>query len=1149
MQWTTSQQEAIETSGQDTLVAAAAGSGKTAVLVERIIRKIIDKRINVDELLVVTFTNASAKEMKHRIQKRLQEALQSNPSDKHLEAQLIKLHQADISTLHRFCLNLIERFYYTINLDPTFRTAGEEERALLLMQAIDDVLEIIYERADEKDMQLLLHLSTDRKDDYVRNTLSKLYHFAIANSEPKAWLCSIAESYATISPESDLFAQINTQINREIAQAIALISQAEVLCISEALETNLTYLQKLRHSLSQYPEQLDEKFLFIQSVDFGRKPNMKKSDDPNDKVLNEGVKAHLTNAKQLITNIKENYLYAPIEELCEDVKAMAQEVKSLTQMTEMVIDTFSNLKRERKLIDFSDYEHFALQILLDDGKPTEIARMLQEQYHEILVDEYQDTNRVQESIIQAIKQPNNMFMVGDVKQSIYKFRQAEPELFLYKYKHFKSGGPGKVIDLSQNFRSRRSVIENTNEIFTKIMDDTLGDIVYDEAQMLYYGAPYDEQPQQTELHFLSKADLEETEDFESHHIVDIIERIIQDEQVYDVKTGMYRRAQYKDIAILERGFSNAAVHMKVLKDRNIPFHVNSKEGYFQTDEINTILSLLRVIDNPLQDIPLAGILRSIIYQFDAHELTTLRTDTDVYLYENLLQYRTFGENEELKQKVNKVLADIHDYRELARTVSVKALIDYIYKDTLLIEKFTLLPGGLQRQANLEGLIGKAEQFEQSSYRGIYQFLRFIDNMIGAGKDFGEMNIVSDEADVVRMMTVHASKGLEFPFVIYSNINRKFNLMETKEQVLLNQRLGLSINYYDKDAHATYPLVMNQLFKTKIRNEQVSEELRLMYVALTRAREKLILIGTVKDKEAVAKLGDINAATKLDDYYRLTAQSPLQLIAPVALYDASIQIRIIDTLNEAEVHKSESENIASSDVAWLESMKQYRYPYRDDNLLPTKESVSEIKKAQESDDERTNWTYINQTRLGKTMYDRPKFMSDEKKTASEYGTLMHKVMQHLPVKAHEDIASIEQFLDDITDRIIITADERLLINVEHIYQFTKSKLFDAMQKADEIYFELPFVIGKQYITESHPEQLVQGMIDCVYKVEGKYYFIDYKTDKVISRLGRSTDETLQELKKRYTVQMHYYKKTLEAILGKPVTGYLYFFEAGTVEVSS
>ncbi|UTH09961.1 helicase-exonuclease AddAB subunit AddA [Macrococcoides canis] len=1149
MQWTASQQEAIVTTGQDTLVAAAAGSGKTAVLVERIIRKIIDQSVNVDELLVVTFTNASAKEMKHRIYNRLQEALNDDPHNEHLKAQLIKLHQADISTLHRFCLNLIERFYYTIELDPTFRTAADEERALLLMQAIDDVLETIYEAAHPDDMKLLLHLSSDRKDDYVRKSVAKMYHFAIANSHPSRWLDSIAASYRDISIDSNHFVSINHQINDELLQAIQLIKRAEDLCISAALDTNLEYLQNLRQQLEQFPEALEDKFSFIQSFHIGTKPRVKKSDDPYDKVLNDGISEYLKQIKKLISNIKENYLYAPVAELADDIRAMSVEVERLTRITQMVIDRFSQLKRERKLIDFSDYEHFALQILIHNDKPTEIAQMLKQQYKEILVDEYQDTNRVQESIIQAIKRDDNMFMVGDVKQSIYKFRQAEPELFMEKYSSYKSGGPGKVIDLSQNFRSRRSVIDNTNEIFSKIMDEKLGDIVYDDAQMLYYGAPYDDASQHTELHLLNKAELNDIEHYASHHIADVIEQIIAQEKVYDVKTGEYRAAQYKDIAILERGFSNAAEHMKVLKDRNIPFHVNSKEGYFQTDEINTILSLLRVVDNPLQDIPLAGLLRSIIYQFTAHELTALRSDRTVHLYHNLLEYSINGEEAYLMQKVKKVLADISDYREQSRKMSVKDLIDYIYNDTLLVEKFTLLAGGNQRQANLEGLLQKAEQFEQSSYRGIYQFLRFVDNILEAGKDFGEMNIVSDEADVVRMMTVHASKGLEFPFVIYNNIDRQFNLMETKEQLLLNQRLGLSINFYDMEAHTTYPLAINQLFKTKIRNEQVSEELRLMYVALTRAREKLVLIANVKDDKVIEKFQNVEVDKKMDDYYRLSALSPLQFIAPIALHDESIDVRIIRTLNVIENDVTDTdESTEAEDVSWLHELKNYRYPYLDENLLPTKESVSEIKKAQETDDEATAWTYINQYRLSKATYDRPKFMSDKKKTASEYGTLMHRVMQHLPRLHNTEREDITRFLDELVERRIISDEERQLVNDKHIYQFTKNALYEKLVHADEVYFELPFVIGKQYITDSHPDQLVQGMIDCVFKFEGHYYFIDYKTDKVISRLGRTTEETLAELKLRYEVQMNYYKKTLEVILGESVTGYLYFFEAGTVEVS-
>lgn len=1152
MTWTEDQLLAIETVGQDTLVSAAAGSGKTAVLVERIIRKIIDQKINIDEMLIVTFTNASAKEMRERIHARILSELRNNPTE-HLKNQLIKIHQAEISTLHRFCLNLIEKYYYTIDLDPTFRTGNDEEMSLLLMQAIDEVLEEAYERLDDDYLKLILHLTNERSDNELRTLLSKLYYFTIANSEPLLWLQKMRAAYRDAHVEDENFKRLAEIIDTSIQHARYLIRRAENYCMDEVFEKTLEYLQNIDKSL-EMPNGLDAQYEHIKDIAFGRKPAVKTKDDPEAKVLNDLITKDLSEVKGIIASLQ-RMLYAAPQEMAEDIQAMYGEVSALTELTAQVIERFATLKRERKVIDFSDYEHFALKILLSDGKPTEIAQNLREHYHEILVDEYQDTNRVQESIIQAIKKhpeaSGNLFMVGDVKQSIYKFRQAEPELFLQKYAEFKTEKTGKVVELSKNFRSRLSVIDDTNAIFERIMDTTIGDIEYDAAQKLYYGAPFDDEPQSTEMVVINKAHIE-LEHPESHYIAQRIQQIIENEQVYDVKTQQYRKATYKDIAILERGFSNAVTHMQVMKAYNIPFHVSSKEGYFKTDEIESIMSYLRVIDNPLQDIPLAGILRSIIYQFSADEIATIRSiDTSIYLYQNLLQYKESGGNDTLKTKVIKVLSDIEDYRNCQQSMSVSQLVSYIYEDTHFVEKYLLLAGGQQREANLNKLLSLADNFEQSSYRGVFQFIRYIDNMLNNQKDFGEVNIISDEADVVRMMTVHASKGLEFPFVIYAGLNKKFNLRDMNSDVLLDQRMGLSINYFDAKANVSFPLMLNGIFKHQLRLSQVSEELRLMYVAFTRAREKLILLGSVRTEEAIEKYHDIDMHDKLDLFYRMNATTPLAFILPAILQpDAPLHIPVT-MISELEfIQPDITEPSVDADLEalkWLTDLENYRYPYEEEFTLPTKESVSDIKKA-ELEDDLTMWTYVNQYKLGKKQFDRPKFMTEQKKTAQEVGTLMHLVMQHLPQKRMND-SELHDFIESLVDKKLIAAEDVAYINIAHIKTFMSSEIFSMLIEAEEVYHELPFVIGKQYLVDAHPDQLVQGMIDCVFKYHDEYYLLDYKTDKVVPRLGRTIDETIHSMAENYRIQMTYYKAALETVLNAPVTPYLYFFEGGLVEVKA
>ncbi|WP_233680295.1 helicase-exonuclease AddAB subunit AddA [Macrococcoides caseolyticum] len=1151
MTWTKDQQTAIDTYGQDTLVSAAAGSGKTAVLVERIIRKIIDKNINIDEMLVVTFTNASAKEMRERIHARLINEVKDNPTE-HLKRQLVKIHQAEISTLHRFCLNLIEKYYYTIDLDPTFRTGNDEEMSLLLMQAIDDVMEDAYHNLDSNQLKLILHLTNERSDATLRQLLESMYYYAIANSNPSHWLNQIKATYKNANVTDDNFKRLASLVNSELEQALQLIRRAETYCISEAFDKTLSYLQEIYEALTM-PEDLTVQFECIQHLTIGRKPAVKSKDDPEAKLMNDLITADIKQVKAIVTNLQ-GLLYAHPNEMAQDIQAMYGEVEALTGLVKHVIDRFGQLKRERKVIDFSDYEHFALQILLNNNEPTEIARYLREHYHEILIDEYQDTNRVQESIIQAIKQhpesQGNLFMVGDVKQSIYKFRQAEPELFLQKYAAFKRDNTGKVIELSQNFRSRLSVIDDTNAIFERIMDETVGDINYDDSQKLYYGAPYDEARQSTEMKLINKEALD-IENPESHYIARRIKEIVNSEQVYDVKLQRYRKATYKDIAILERSFSNAVSHMQVMKHNHIPFHVSSKEGYFKTDEVETIMSFLRVIDNPLQDIPLAGVLRSIIYQFTANELAMIRRmDTSVYLYQNLRQYKAAGDDEVLLVKVNQVLSDIEDYRNRQQSMRVSDLIRYIYEDTHFIEKYLMLAGGLQREANLKKIISLADHFEQSSYRGLFQFIRYIDNMLSHQKDFGEVNIISDEADVVRMMTVHASKGLEFPFVIYSGLNKQFNFRDTQSELLIDQRMGLAMHYFDERANASFPLMLNGVFKHDLKRSQISEELRLMYVAFTRAREKLILVGTVKNEETIEQYRNVAMTDKLDVFYRMNATTPLSFILPAILqHQAPLQIpiEIITSISdEGDVASDVNEVEQSASADFLEALKDYQYAYTEDFLLPTKESVSEIKKL-EAEDDLTTWTYVNQFKLGRKTYDRPKFISEEKKTAQEIGTLMHLVMQQLPQKVLSR-SELNAFIQQLVEKGLINAGDVRYINIDHILQFMAEPIFQYMIQAEEIYHELPFVIGKQYLVDAHPDQLVQGMIDCVFKYQGNYYLLDYKTDKVIQRLGRSTEATIKAMAQKYEIQMKYYKKALETVLDAPVIAYLYFFEGGLVEVN-
>jgi len=1157
-QWTEAQWEAINVVGRDVLVAAAAGSGKTAVLVERIIQKIVRDQLNIDELLVVTFTNASAREMKERIHQAIQRETINNPTS-HLKAQLVKIHAAEISTLHSFCLRLIEQYYYTIDLDPSFRTASDEEVSLLLMQSLDEVMEQYYAEPDEHFLRTALHLSSDRNDQSLREIIRQLYYFAIANPDPVRWLNQLTTNYSEVTMDHPLIAQLTAVVKESVTEALHLLEEASSLLDGPAYDKHYLAVTPYITSLEQMDgdfQQMYEQFMTLNEFTVPAFRFSKKVEDMrHDKTTEDYIKLLLSQAKDHLNRVRNDYFYAEPEVMIDDIRSMTGEVETLTAITSALIEKFRQKKRERKIIDFSDYEHFALQILVQDQKPTAIAESLKARYKEILVDEYQDTNRVQETIVQSIND-HHLFMVGDVKQSIYKFRQAEPGLFLEKYQRFNQSDDGIVIDLSRNFRSRQPVIEDTNAVFRRIMDEQVGEISYDIKQQLYYGAPFDDHHAKTELNVIIKDEMESPAP-ESEWIAIKIKDIIANEQVYDMKSGTYRPAEYRDIVVLERSFSQASNHQTIMKKHQIPFHVNSRTGYFQTDEIRTVMSLLRVIDNPLQDIHLAGILRSLLYQFDEAELVTIRLNNkNVYFFNNLVDYIE-GNDDRLSDKIRQFLTDLSLYREWARTMSVRQLLEGIYSRLFVVEKFSILTGGSQRRANLLGLLAKAEDFERSSYRGLYQFIRYVDHLLSEGKDFGEVNIISEEADVVRMMTVHASKGLEFPFVIYAGLGREFNMMDLNGMVQLNQNLGLAINYYDAERHLTYPTLMTHLFKREARNEIISEEMRLMYVAFTRAKERLILLGKATHKN-VESWSQVKLNGTLDEQFRRGASSPLALIIASVLNESapltSIQVNLVESLEQSETTVAASEEtVTKTTAAWLDERMNYHYPYTQMNQLPTKESVSDIKRQTEVDDGATTWTLVNQYQLGRASYERPKFMSEKKRTATERGTLMHTVMQHFPYEGRPlSDNDIREFLDRLVVKKIIRQEDLKEIDVTVLVTYSHSPIYHMISTSTAVYTELPFVIGKSYLTgealEDAPmEQLVQGMIDCVFVYQNDYYFVDFKTDRFVERKGQTKAEVAVQLKERYAVQMHYYKKAIEEMVGQPVKGYLYFFDYQEVEV--
>lgn len=1205
-QWTDNQWKSIYAKNQDILVAAAAGSGKTAVLVERIIQRILRDEVDVDRLLVVTFTNASAREMKHRVENRINEASLIDPTNEHLKNQRVKIHQAQISTLHSFCLKLIQQHYDVLDVDPNFRTSSEAENILLLEQTIDEVLEQHYDKLDSDFVDLTEQLSSDRNDEQLRNIIKQMYNFSVANPYPFAWLNSLAEPYNHESQQDNLLQLLSDLATIFLTSAEEALNKSyDLFMMLEEVDKQVDIVERERQFLTQAMEDGILNTELIANHQFeprfpAKNKKIKEANELNIDIY-DSAKSHYDNYKLLVTKVQDDYFSREAESLKNDMQQLKPRVSYLAQITADVIAQFNSKKRSRNLIDFADYEHFALKILTnDDGTPSEIAQQLSTQIDEILVDEYQDTNRVQEQILSCIKRgqdsDGNLFMVGDVKQSIYKFRQADPSLFIEKYNRFNVDGQnsGLRIDLSQNFRSRKEVLSTTNYLFKHMMDSQVGEIEYDEAAQLYYGADFDDTNIPLHLDVLiedSESDLTGVEQ-EAEYIVQHVQQIMNEREVYDIKLGKYRQPTYKDIVILERSYSQARRIQQAFKDHDIPFHVNSKEGYFEQTEVRLILSFLRTVDNPLQDIYLVGLMRSVVYQFTEDELSNIRvfSPSDDYFYQSINNYMNNEvANKKLVKKLQYFMDDLAMYQKYSQHHPVYKLIDKFYNDHFVIQYFSGLIGGKGRRANLYGLFNKAIEFENSSFRGLYQFIRFIDELIERGKDFGEENVIGPNDDVVRMMTVHSSKGLEFPFVIYSGLSRKFRRDDLNKSVILNQQYGLGMNYFDVAHNVSYPSLASVTLKAIAEKELISEEMRLIYVALTRAKEQLFLVGRIKDNKELEQWEQVPIS---NDYlpvsYRLTAQRPIDLIYPILTKHQSTSIpsdlqfeKDIDALDSnvrpvVIIHTDNYEDIASeyvSDVvsqrtvqdikneatndselqAQIHKQLSYEYPYQNDVHKASKQSVSELKRQLETEEAGTDYNRVRQYRVGSTTYERPSFLNHyTKRKANEIGTLMHTVMQHLPFKVERlSTEEVNVYIDDLINKNIIASDAKADINISEIEQFIKSDLYLDIAKSDAVYRELPFIVNQgkvDHVSEIEEDiSIIQGMIDLIFVKDGLYYFVDYKTDVFNRRRGMTDDEIGKQLRDRYKIQMTYYKNTLETILNTEVKGYLYFFKYGQLSI--
>ena len=1167
--WTKEQLQAITEKGSNILVAAAAGSGKTTVLVERIIRKIIDDNIDIDKILVVTFTNAAASEMRERILNALYKEIDKDPLNKRLRKQIILLNKASICTIDSFCLDIIRNNFFEIGISSNFRIADNIELELLKQEAMEDIFEELYIENDEK-FYKLIELYTGYKDDEELKTLIlKIYNYIQSTPFQEKWLEEKINIF-NIKNINDFAETIWGKILlKEFKDEI--LNQINILKNAKKSLEKFSELTKYELVMADDISQLEDLIKFIDNWDnvYFKSQTIKFKTWPTDKKIVNNIKEEVKQIRDLAKKkvnqaIQKTFIY-DTKEAIQDMDEMFPILENLKYITLKFMKKFSELKSNKNLMDFSDIEHYALNILLRQNEKgeyekTNVAKKYEEKFSEIAIDEYQDSNLVQEYILTAISNEKNIFMVGDVKQSIYRFRQARPELFLDKYEkyHEEKNANGQKIKLFKNFRSRKNILDVTNLVFEDIMSKEFGEIQYDESEYLNLASTYEE-PEDKELNYAGITELniidlkaeqpEEDDDepneqilekaeIEAKYVAEKINDLIKSNyHIYDKNKG-YRKIEYRDIVILLRATSNIAnIFEKQLLNLEIPVYSEQSENYLESIEIQTIIALLKIIDNPCRDIPLVTVMRSPIGNFTDNELIKIRlTKKDGYYYEAVKEALNNDKiDDKLKEKLKEFTKSIDRWREKEKYLQLNELIWKIYKETDYYNYVTLMPNGKVRKANLKMLFERAKEYEKISFKGLFNFIRYLERVRKSDSDLSSAKIIGENENVVRIMSIHKSKGLEFPVVIISRTDKKFNQKDLNDSILLHQDIGFGPQYINYERKIEYTTAAKEAIKIKTKEESIAEEMRILYVALTRAKEKLIITGVENDleksfqekKELLQTYEKENG--KINHLLLKKDKSYLGWLELIYLNHKDIEkdmhlnkINKNDILTEKDIEERKVRQIDDVEIDYekIDKILNWKYEYDEMTKLQSKMSVTKIKELKQNIKKEENNIEI-----------KPKFMAENDKiTGVELGTLIHLILQKLDLKKSYTKQEIEKFISNLYSNKIITENQRKAIKDEKIYQIISSKFMKRIRNAKEIYKEMPFytyIDTKEIYNTNHSENiLVQGIIDLYYIDENNnIILVDYKTDYVKNE---------EELIERYKVQLEIYKKALEEALMKKVS---------------
>ena len=1217
VQATPEQWQAIWQRGDNLLVSASAGSGKTKVLVDRIMGYIEDG-INIDSLLIVTFTEAAAKEMKERLRTNLEKAItkEIDITKKHMYIkQLSLLPNATISTIHSFCMKVIRRYFYLSQLDPVFSLLNEVEGTLLKEKVWRNIQDELLEEHSWMD-GLMRYFSSDRNDDGFTTLVYQLYDFSRSKPNPKQWISSLADLYETkdeygeIPIIKDQFAPYIVEELKYLVSAYdELIKLAEVTGFEKCKDVVEADGQKIQEVYAAFTSgNYTAAYTLAQGVSFDRFPTVPKKDETTDR---EAVQAIKRKRDSLKKHWEDQLLATAFFESPEiQMKHLRNIYPMMLHLSQVVLKFYEAFQLEKKTsnkIDFSDLEHDTLAILSTEKNGVLIAKKYyQELFTEVLIDEYQDVNRVQEAILTSVARENNLFMVGDVKQSIYAFRLADPSLFRDKYEAYADENGGKRIILAENFRSRDQVLSFTNLIFRQIMDHELGQIDYDDSAALKTGnLNYSEDTDKfSECYIIQNANLEEGEEESSgleteslidssasaevHFIAGKIKELLanQFEIMHKESTRenpKKRPIQYKDIVILAPTKANNGLIEEIFTQYQIPVLVQKNLQYFKRTEIAIMMSALKIIDNPTQDIPFVAVLRSGIVGLDEIALAHIRKNNKscsfyeacVHFVEHFtleeVNYYDSTQQQQLKERIKLFLDQLESWRDIANHQSISTLIWQIYMDTNYLTYVHGQSVGKQRVLNLHALYKYAKDFEDSSFKGLRNFVRFIQQMQHKKQDLEEPTQISDEEDAVRVMTIHASKGLEYPVVFLMNAGKKFNQQDIRQQAIRSDELGVGVKYLqlpERIQWTTIPYVM--AYKAE-KNKLLSEEMRKLYVAMTRAREKLIIVGSLKDfekfKEEHSMIEDIDDETlpyslryHVDNYLTWILMATMRKQEKVSFHQEVIDFEQIKqnalnwiqetekaTMNEVEWLQKQVEGKPVKNLSnLLEDLKQ-TYPYLLASTTASYQSVSEIKRMNEEPDvkqlpqleEQTQQTEKNVQQYVYLTSElaKPSFIeSKQKVSAAERGSGLHLLMQKLDLTKEITPEFIQETIQQLVETQFLEKEVAAVIPVDQVYHFFQSEFgrwiqeHQALLNREQAFSHV--VTAKRifkYLPDNEDSMLIHGIIDGFVELDDEIILFDYKTDHVVP-----TQKGIQKVVDKYKQQLNLYAEALETSYQKKVT---------------